>query len=89
MNALLEGDVGRVGVLGIGSQPDLRAARKRTRVGSVALAPGHSLETEHAFVDVTRGLDQESRGRRPRNARRRRLCLDRGQRRPRRRRAGA
>lgn len=58
MNALLEGDVGRVGVLGIGSQPDLRAARKRTRVGSVALAPGHSLETEHAFVDATRGLDQ-------------------------------
>ena len=59
MNALLEGDVGRVGVLGIGSQPDLRAARKRTRVGSVALAPGHSLETEHAFVDVTRGIDQD------------------------------
>jgi N-methylhydantoinase A/oxoprolinase/acetone carboxylase beta subunit len=58
MNALLEGDVGRVGVLGIGSQPDLRAARKRTRVGSVALAPGHALETEHAFIDVTGGLDE-------------------------------
>ena len=58
MNALLEGDVGRVGVLGIGSQPDLRAARKRTRVGSVALAPGHSLETEHAFIDVTGGIDE-------------------------------
>ena len=87
MNALLEGDVGRVGVLGIGSQPDLRAARKRTRVGSVALAPGHSLETEHAFVDVTGGLDQSRRGRRARDARRRRLCLRRGQRRPRRRRA--
>jgi N-methylhydantoinase A/oxoprolinase/acetone carboxylase beta subunit len=59
MNALLEGDVGRVGVLGIGSQPDLRAARKRTRVGAVALAPGHSLETEHAFIDVTGGIDSE------------------------------
>ena len=57
MNALLEGDVGRVGVVGIGSQPDLRAARKRTRVGSVALAPGHALETEHAFLDVTGGID--------------------------------
>lgn len=56
MNALLEGDVGRVGVVGIGSQPDLRVARKRTKVGSVALAPGHSLETEHAFIDVTGGL---------------------------------
>jgi N-methylhydantoinase A/oxoprolinase/acetone carboxylase beta subunit len=59
MNALLEGDVGRVGVLGIGSQPDLRAARKRTRVGSVALAPGHSLQTEHAFLDVTGGVDDQ------------------------------
>jgi N-methylhydantoinase A len=59
MNALLEGDVGRVGVLGIGAAPDLRAARKRTHVGSVALAPGHALETEHAFVDATGGLEQE------------------------------
>ncbi|MGH3070980.1 MAG: hydantoinase/oxoprolinase family protein [Gaiellaceae bacterium] len=57
MNALLEGDVGRVGVVGIGAQPDLRAARKRTQVGSVALAPGHALDTEHAFLDVTNGLD--------------------------------
>lgn len=60
MNALLEGDVGRVGVLGIGAAPDLRAARKRTRVGSVALAPGHALETEHAFVDATGGVDEGS-----------------------------
>ena len=59
MNALLEGDVGRVGVLGIGAAPDLRAARKRTQVGSVALAPGQALETEHAFVDATGGLDEE------------------------------
>jgi N-methylhydantoinase A/oxoprolinase/acetone carboxylase beta subunit len=59
MNALLEGDVGRVGVLGIGAAPDLRAARKRTQVGSVALAPGHALETEHVFVDATAGLDEQ------------------------------
>ena len=59
MNALLEGDVGRVGVLGIGAAPDLRAARKRTQVGSVALAPGHALETEHAFLDATGGLDEQ------------------------------
>lgn len=57
MNALLEGDVGRVGVVGIGVQPDLRAARKRTQVGSVGLAPGHALETEHAFLDATGGID--------------------------------
>jgi N-methylhydantoinase A/oxoprolinase/acetone carboxylase beta subunit len=58
MNALLEGDVGRVGVLGLGAAPDLRAARKRTQVGSVALAPGHALETAHAFVDATGGVDE-------------------------------
>ena len=59
MNALLEGDVGRVGILGIGAAPDLRAARKRTQVGSVALAPGHALETEHSFLDATGGLDEQ------------------------------
>src|ERR671910_1671926 len=43
MNALLEGDVARVGVVGIGAPPDLRVARRRTRIGSVALAPGREL----------------------------------------------
>ena len=39
MNALLEGDVGTVGVVGIGYRPQLRVARKRTRVGDIGLAP--------------------------------------------------
>src|SRR3954471_8756744 len=56
MNALLEGDVAKVGVVGIGRQPDLRKARKRTEVGEVPLAPGHTLRTEHAFLDATGGL---------------------------------
>ena len=63
MNALLEGDVARVGVIGIGAAPELRRARKRTRVGDVKLAPGRVLHTEHAFLDATRGLDAR-RGRR-------------------------
>jgi N-methylhydantoinase A/oxoprolinase/acetone carboxylase beta subunit len=57
MNALLEGDVTRVGVVGIGAEPDVRAARKRTSVGDLKLAPGRVLHTEHAFLDATRGLD--------------------------------
>lgn len=57
MNALLEGDVARVGVVGIGAEPEVRRARKRTRVGDVKLAPGRVLHTEHAFLDATRGLD--------------------------------
>jgi N-methylhydantoinase A/oxoprolinase/acetone carboxylase beta subunit len=56
MNALLEGDVARVGVVGIGRQPDLRPARKRTAVGSVPLAPGRELRTDHVFLDATGGL---------------------------------
>jgi N-methylhydantoinase A/oxoprolinase/acetone carboxylase beta subunit len=57
MNALLEGDVSRVGVVGIGRAPELRRARKRTQIGDVKLAPKRVLHTEHAFLDATRGLD--------------------------------
>ncbi len=60
MNALLEGDVARVGVIGIGVGAELRATRKRTRIGSVKLAAGHSLETEHEMLDATAGLDEEA-----------------------------
>jgi N-methylhydantoinase A/oxoprolinase/acetone carboxylase beta subunit len=56
MNALLEGDVAKVGVIGIGAQPELRRARKRTHVGTLELAPGRVLRTEHAFLDATSGL---------------------------------
>jgi N-methylhydantoinase A len=55
VNALLEGDTATVGVLGIGRRPDLRRARRRTRVGKVRLAPGRSLATCHTFVDATPG----------------------------------
>ena len=56
VNSLLEGDTACVGVLGIGRRPDVRRARKRTRVGDVRLAPGRSLTTLHAFLDATAGL---------------------------------
>ena len=58
MNALLEGDVPRVGVVGLGEAPNLRVARKRTRVGTIGLAPQRKLETSHVFLDATHGLDQ-------------------------------
>lgn len=59
MNALLEGDVARVGVVGIGAEPDLRAARRRTRVRDIKLGPRRVLSTEHAFLDATDGLHSE------------------------------
>ena len=60
MNALLEGDVARVGVVGIGADPDLRRARKRTRVGELPLAAGHVLHSDHVFLDATHGLSEEA-----------------------------
>jgi N-methylhydantoinase A/oxoprolinase/acetone carboxylase beta subunit len=58
VNALLEGDVATVGVLGLGRQPDLRKAAKRTRLDKVELAPGRPLPTVPEFIDITRGLDE-------------------------------
>jgi N-methylhydantoinase A/oxoprolinase/acetone carboxylase beta subunit len=60
MNALLEGDVGRVGVVGLGEAPHLRPARKRTRVGTIGLAPDRKLETSHVFLDATNGVDDQT-----------------------------
>lgn len=60
VNALLEGDTSIVGVLGIGRRPDLKRARRRTAIGEVRLAPGHSLATRHAFIDATDGIDRRS-----------------------------
>ena len=57
MNALLEGDIPPVGVVGIGEAPDVRRARKRTDIGDIALAPGKQLHTHFEFLDATHGLE--------------------------------
>ncbi len=62
MNALLEGDVGTVGVVGIGYRPQLRVARKRTRIGDIGLAPGRKLTTLHTFVDASAGVSNRALG---------------------------
>lgn len=54
MNALLEGDVAKVGVVGIGTGPDARVARRRTAVGDIQLAQGKRLRTMHVFLDGAR-----------------------------------
>lgn len=58
VNALLEGDVGLVGVIGMGRRPDLRKSRKRTTLDDVELSPGKRLRTRCEFVDVSDGLDR-------------------------------
>ena len=59
VNALLEGDVGTVGVIGLGRRPELRRARERTALRHVELAAGRTLPTTSAFFDVTDGLPVE------------------------------
>ena len=60
VNALLEGDVATVGVVGIGRAPYLAKARRRTTLGPVELAEGRLLRTVTEFLDVTGGLEAEA-----------------------------
>jgi N-methylhydantoinase A/oxoprolinase/acetone carboxylase beta subunit len=57
VNALLEGDVAKVGLVGLARSPDLRKARKRTVDARIELSVGRSLDMVREFVDVTSGLD--------------------------------
>ena len=56
VNALLEGDLPTVGLIGIGRAPDVGAARKRTELREIALAPGRVLIPRYRFLDATAGL---------------------------------
>ena len=57
VNALLEGDVATVGMIGMGRAPDLRKARKRTVDLRVELNEGRMLQIVPEFLDVSAGLD--------------------------------
>lgn len=60
VNALLEGDVGTVGIIAMGRQPDLARVEKLTRLGKVEVAPGKRLRVRQAFFDVTDGVPVEA-----------------------------
>src|SRR4028118_2344427 len=49
-NALLEGDVARVGIIGVGSGLEGWKAKFDTNVPPIELAPNRFLQTEHRFV---------------------------------------
>ncbi|WP_370651552.1 hydantoinase/oxoprolinase family protein [Luteitalea sp. TBR-22] len=51
-NALLEGDVARVGIVGAGRHGERWKARIDTRVPPVPLAPGKALRAVHAFAPI-------------------------------------
>ena len=50
-NALLEGDVAKVGVIGMGKGAGSGRAGSETTVGNIELAPGKYLETEHELLE--------------------------------------
>jgi N-methylhydantoinase A len=58
-NALLEGDVVKVGIIGMSSASLAPLARSATKLGRVPLASGIYLETEHRFITVAKELDEK------------------------------
>jgi N-methylhydantoinase A/oxoprolinase/acetone carboxylase beta subunit len=57
VNALLEGDVVPVGIVGMAAAPHVGKARKRTALARIDLTDSRALRTVHEFLDTTGGFD--------------------------------
>lgn len=58
-NALLEGDVAQVGIVGMATGVDARGAKGETNIGDIELAPGKFLKSYHTFID-SKSLTEEA-----------------------------
>lgn len=51
-NALLEGDVAKVGIIGMGKGFEGRLSKKQSNTGNIELSPGKFLHVHYSYVDV-------------------------------------
>lgn len=60
-NALLEGDVAKVGIIGMAGAAAAKLAEDQARIEAIALAPGRKLDTANRFL-VSDDLDKDAVG---------------------------
>ncbi|MDR0656729.1 MAG: hydantoinase/oxoprolinase family protein [Treponema sp.] len=58
-NALLEGDVANIAILGMAKGLEGLKARRDTQIGNIPLAEGKKIETQYMFLNSTNGVDEK------------------------------